>query len=237
MSLDNQNKPKINNLEWFDILILTVIMWGEGIYASTLSYIELLNGATTIDDNLVFSAMDNYRALVQQAGFLALALIYLRLRRFDFKKWIIRLNLKAMGSGVLIFAAGALIFDIYSICTYPLINILPFPGPIGAFFGSEAVSNVIYALLNGVYEELFFLGICLAVRKEHLKWAVPFSLLVRVSFHTYQGMLSALGIGLLFGGFMYILYSQSKDKNLMPYFIAHSIGDIFGLGILCYICI
>lgn len=169
-----------------------------------------------------------------QAGLLLLALLYLWLRRFDFKVWTIRFNIKAVAGGVLIFLAAALLLDIYFMLTNPLTGLLPFPGPIGAFFGSETVSSVIYALLNGVYEEIYFLGICLAVRKEHLKWALPFSLLIRVSFHTYQGMISALGIGLLFGIFMYLMYRRSKDRNLLPFFIAHAIGDIFGLGVLSY---
>ena len=229
-----ENKERLRYLAWFDILILTVIFWGEGIYTSTVSYIALIQGATTVDDNLTFSAADNYGALTLQAGLLLLALLYLWLRRFDFKAWKIRFNLKAVAFGVLIFLAAALLLDIYFLLTDPLANVLPVPGPIGVFFGSETVSGVTYALLNGVYEELYFLGICLAVRKEHLKWAVPFSLLIRVSFHTYQGMLSALGIGLLFGIFMYLLYRRSKDRNLLPFFIAHAIGDIFGLGILSY---
>lgn len=234
MLFNRQNKEKINHLKWFDILILTLILWGEGIYTSTASYIALIQDASTVDDNLSFSAADNYGALALQAGLLLLALLYLRLRRFDFKTWTIRFNLKAVGYGILIFLAAALLLDIYFLLTDPLTGVLPFPGPIGAFFGSETVSSVIYALLNGVYEELYFLGICLAVRKEHLKWAVPFSLLIRVSFHTYQGIISALGIGLLFGIFMYLLYRRSKDRNLLPFFIAHAIGDIFGLGILSY---
>ena len=209
-------------------------MWGEGIYTSTVSYIALMQGTTTVGGNLSFSAADNYGALALQAGLLLLALLYLWLRRFDFKAWTIHFDLKAAGCGILIFLAAALLLDVYFLLTDPLAGVLPFPGPIGAFFGGETVSGVIYALLNGVYEELYFLGICLAVRKEHLKWAVPFSLLIRVSFHTYQGMLSALGIGLLFGAFMYLLYRRSKDKNLLPFFIAHAIGDIFGLGILSY---
>ena len=233
LSLRN-DKEKIGFLKWFDILILTVIMWGESIYASTAAYIAIIQGATTADDNLVFSAADNYRALAMQAGLFLLALLYLRLRRFDFNTWTVRFNLKALVWGVLIFLAGALLFDIYFILTAPLTDFLPFPGPIGAFFGSETVSNVIYSLLNGTYEELYFLGICLAVKKEHLKWAVPFSLLIRISFHTYQGMLSALGIGLLFGGLVYLIYRRSKDKNLLPFFIAHTIADIFGMGIISY---
>lgn len=234
MHFNYLNKEKINHLKWFDILILTLILWGEGIYTSTISYIYLVQDETTVEDNLEFSAMDNYSAMALQAGLLLIALFYLWLRRFDFKTWKIQFVPKTVVSGILIFVAAALLFDFYSIFTDPLAGVLPFPGPIGAFFGSETVSNVIYALLNGVYEELYFLGICLAVKKEHLKWAVPFSLLIRVSFHTYQGMLSALGIGLLFGIFMYLLYRRSKDKNLMPFFIAHSLGDIFGLGIISY---
>ena len=234
MLLNFKNKEKINNLKWFDILVLTLILWGESIYISTVSYIALIQGASTIDDNLVFSAADNYGALAVQAGLLLLALLYLWLRRFDFKTWTIRFNLKAVVYGILIFLAAALLLDIYFILTDPLTGIFPFPGPIAAFFGNETVSSVIYALLNGVYEELYFLSICLAVRKDHLKWAVPFSLLIRVSFHTYQGMISALGIGLVFGIFMYLLYRRSKDRNLLPFFIAHTIGDIFGLGILSY---
>ena len=234
MLLNPQNKEKINHLKWFDILVLTLILWGEGIYTSTASYIALIQGASTVDDNLTFSATDNYGALALQAGLLLLALLYLWLRRFDFKVWTIRFNIKAVAGGVLIFLAAALLLDIYFMLTNPLTGLLPFPGPIGAFFGSETVSSVIYALLNGVYEEIYFLGICLAVRKEHLKWALPFSLLIRVSFHTYQGMISALGIGLLFGIFMYLMYRRSKDRNLLPFFIAHAIGDIFGLGVLSY---
>lgn len=234
MLLNRQNKEKINHLKWFDILVLTLILWGEGIYTSTASYIALIQGASTVNDNLTFSATDNYGALALQAGLLLLALLYLWLRRFDFKVWTIRFNIKAVAGGVLIFLAAALLLDIYFMLTNPLTALLPFPGPIGAFFGSETVSSVIYALLNGVYEEIYFLGICLAVRKEHLKWALPFSLLIRVSFHTYQGMISALGIGLLFGIFMYLMYRRSKDRNLLPFFIAHAIGDIFGLGVLSY---
>ena len=234
MLFNLQNKEKNTYLKWLDILVLTLILWGEGIYTSTISYIALIRGATTVDDNLTFSATDNYGSLALQAGLLLLSLLYLWLRRFDFKAWTIRFNIKAVASGVLIFLAAALLLDIYFLLTNPLTGVLPFPGPIGAFFVNETVSSVIYALLNGVYEELYFLGICLAVRKEHLKWAVPFSLLIRVSFHTYQGIISALGIGLLFGIFMYLLYRRSNDRNLLPFFIAHAIGDIFGLGILSY---
>ncbi len=234
MLLIRKNQERLNHLKWFDILILTVILWGEGIYASTEAYISLFQGTTVVTDNLNFSTADNYEALISQLLMFFLAFLYLWLRHFNFKMWTIRFSLKALVYGIGIFIAGSLLFDIYILLTDPLTASLPFPGPIKAFFGNETVSCVIYSLFNGVYEELFFLGICLAVEKKHLKWTVPFSLLVRVSFHTYQGMISALGIGLLFGSFVYLIYQRSKDKNLLPFFGAHALGDIFGLGIISY---
>lgn len=230
-----QNKEKIRHLKWFDILILTLIMLGQAIYNSTMFYIVLIQGIVTIEDNITYSAADNYFGLARQIVYLLVALAYLWLRCFDFKTWTIRLDLKAVIYGILIFLGAALLLDIYNLLTYQLTVASLFAGPIGAFFGNETVASVIYAMLNGVYEELYFLGICLSVKKESLKWVVPFSLLIRVSFHTYQGMVTALGIGLVFGSFMFLLYHRSKDKNLMPFFIAHIIADIFGLGILSYL--
>lgn len=221
-------------LKWFDVLALTVLLWGESIRSSTMAYIALIQGTTTVEEGLSFSVADNYGALIAQAGCLALALLYLWARNFDFRVWTIKFAPKAVVYGILIFIASSLLFDLYMILAGPLQAGLPFPGPIEGFFGNEMVSTVIYAMLNGVYEELYFLGICLAVEPKCLKWAVPFSLLVRVSFHTYQGMISALGIGILFGGFLYLLYRRSRDKNLLPFFVAHAIGDIIGLGIISY---
>ena len=235
LPLIHENQEKTKHLTWFDLLILTVILWGGSIYSSTVSYIALVQGTAAAEDNLAFSAADNYRALAMQAGLLLLALLYLRLRRFDFTVWTVRISLKAVASGILIFLASALLFDIYSLLAFPLFSGFPFPEPMGAFYGDETVSTMAYALLNGIYEELYFLGICLSVKPQHVKWAVPFSLLVRISFHTYQGMMFALGISLLFGGFLFLLYRRSEDKNLLPFFIAHAMGDIFGLGIMAYL--
>lgn len=182
-----QNASKRATLAWYDILILTVIFWGIGIVSSTHAYIELARGTATIDENLVFSAADNYIMLAQQAVCLAAAGIYLWFRRFDFKSWNIRFSIKAVGIGCLIFLGGAMLMDAYSLIAWPLEEIAPFPHIIGAFFENELVSTVIYAVFNGVYEEIYFLGICLAVKPEHRKWAVPFSLLVRVSFQHLSG--------------------------------------------------
>lgn len=234
-ALNRRNQERLQHLAWFDILILTIIFWGEGIYNSTYAYLMLLKGSTSIEGNLMFSAADNYKALVNQAMFMLIGLVYLWLRRFDFKSWNIRLKPGAVILCLPLFLGGALLMDIWIMLSGLFAANLPFPGPVSAFFGTETVSSVIYALFNGVYEEMFFLGICLSVKPADKKWAVPISLLVRFSFHTYQGMLSAFGIGFLFGLYLYVIYTRSKEKNLIPFFFAHAIGDVIGLGVLGYI--
>lgn len=47
-------------------------------------------------------------------------------------------------------------------------------------------------------------------------------------------MLSAIGIGFVFGITFLVFYSKSKDKNLLPFFLGHAIADVFGLSILSY---
>ncbi len=231
----NSNAGKLNYLRWFDIVVLTVIFWGSGIWTSTLTYIELCKGTIDYNESMTFTAADNYAALYEQLVMFIIALLYLLIRRFNFRQWVIRLDIKAICLGVIFFIGAALVQDAYTVLTNTFADSLPFPNPIADFCRNETVSEVIYAIFNGIYEELYFLGMCLAVRPKHIKWALAFSLLIRISFHTYQGMISAIGIGIVFGIYMYLLYAKRKDKNLVPLFVAHSIADVFGLGILWYI--
>ena len=225
---------RITYLRWFDILIITAILWGEAIYTSSLSLMDLVQGVTTVEDNLAYTAADNYYSMAEQAGLLAASLLYLRLRRFDFSRWKIFFSWKALIFGGLLYIAGSLLYDAFCLSLDPMFEGVSYASPLHTVFSNERVSDVLYALLNGPYEELYFLGICLAVRREHLKFAIPFSLLIRVSFHTYQGMLSAVGIGIILGSFFLIAFYRTKDRNLLPFFIAHALTDIFGIGILTY---
>lgn len=227
------NKGEKNNyLKWYDIVVLTIIFWGSGIITSTETYIALWGGFTDLVESTTFTAADNYSALYSQAILLVIALLYLKLRNFNFKSLNIKLNLKTIILGVVIFIGSALIQDLYSLITSTFSNQLPFPHPLSTIYENEAISNVVYAAFNGFYEEIYFLGFCLAVQPKNLKWALPFSLIVRVSFHTYQGSVSAIGIGIVFGLYMYFTYKKSKSKNLAPFFIGHSIADVYGLSIL-----
>lgn len=67
---------------------------------------------------------------------------------------------------------------------------------------------------------------------EKNKWkALAFSTLIRFFFHTYQGLLWALVIGVIYGLFYYVMYKKVV-KNLLPFFLMHALADMFGSSLM-----
>lgn len=83
---------------------------------------------------------------------------------------------------------------------------------------------VAFAIVNGVYEEVFLLGFLLRGLRGHgLAVAVGVSLLVRVLYHLYQGPLGAvyvLAVGAVFS------LSYVATGRLFPAVLAHALWDI-----------
>lgn len=224
---------RIKILKWYDILVLTIIMFGDGILKSTVQYIALSNSTLTLEDTTTFTSAINYQSLALQLLWLSLATAYLLFRNFDFSVLAKKIKFKpiVIMQGIGIFIVSALALDIFYIFTQMIAPSVPSLYKLIADFD---ISLLLYSILNGFYEEIFFLGLCLLVKPEHIKWAFLYSLIVRCSFHTYQGIASALGIGLVFGTVLFLIYRKMKEKNLLPFFIAHTIADIIGLSILFY---
>lgn len=216
-----------------DLLILTLIFWGMAIYTSLHQYLQLSIGSVSVEENLSFSEDQNYMAFTFQTVTLLLGMSYLKWRKFEFSRWNLQFEWQAIILGTCLFLLLCLAMDSYFMLFEYSYQII-FPSPVIAMLENITLSSLLYALLNGFYEELFFLGICLAVNPRYLPYAVAYSFLVRISFHTYQGLVSAIGIGLIVGGLMYLFYRKSHSKNLLPFWIALSLGDIFGLGVLGY---
>ena len=226
----------MRELKWWDIAILTVILFGEAVYMSTVNFFH--SAATSSFENaLEFSTNDNYGAFALQAVLLCVALLYLWLRRFAFSQWHMRITFKAVFLGVALFVAVSFVMDIFYIIVAALQHNpldLSVAGGIATIFSSIDISLILYSLLNGFYEELYFLGICLSVPQEKTRLAFLFSLLVRFSFHTYQGVVSAVGIAFVVGIMFFVLYEKTGRKNLVPFFVAHALADVFGAGVLGY---
>ncbi len=230
-------KEKIKYLKWWDIVIIALIMFGTAIYGSTISYFELTQGIISENEALTFSSFDNWSSIIAEILTLIVVFIYLKIRRFDFSVWKFKISFKVVLQSILIFLAIALVFDIYYGVFLDGFD-LTYTGQfnnIKNLISQMDISLILFSFLNGFFEEIFFLGICLSVKQDKIKWILIFSLIIRFSFHTYQGMISSLGIGIILGLIYYFLYEKVFKRNLVPFILSHSLADIFGLGIIYFI--
>ena len=232
----------LKELRWFDIGIVTLIMFGQFIVRSTQMYMASLspNLSTAISETSTNTASEGaaYSSNFSlQLILLALALTYLWIRHFDFKQLPIRLKWSVLFWVPFIFAIMGLFADLVSTLSgqynYFSPQVLAFISPMAVINKFLALSPmaIAYGLLNGFYEEFFFLGLLTSVKDKYKWWVLLFSTLVRVSFHTYQGMLWALVIGVVFGLLYYFLYKY-KVKNLLPFFLVHALADMFGSSLI-----
>lgn len=208
-------------LRWFDVMVVTVLMFAMPIVSSTIA---LLDGGNTPD--VSFDSEDNIGAGLQQAVMLLAAGGYLALRRFDFTQWNIKPSWRATIQGICIFLAVGAGFDLVYFILERLVNF-----PDGEGMASEINASLLgYSLLNSFYEEVFFLGVCLSVAAKYQIHALFYSLMVRFSFHTYMGLATASMIGFGLGLVFYYVYR--KLNNMYPLILAHVLGDIFGVSAL-----
>lgn len=244
MSLLKKIHPEqtLKELRWFDIGMVTLIMFGQFIVRSTQMYMASLSPtiSTTMSEtatNTVSKGAAYSSNFSLQLILLSLALVYLWIRHFYFKQLPIRLKWSVLFWVPFIFAIMGLLADMVSTLSgqynYFSPQVLAFISPMAVINKFLALSPmaITYGLLNGFYEEFFFLGLLTSVKDKYKWWVLLFSTLVRVSFHTYQGMLWALVIGVVFGLLYYFLYKY-KVKNLLPFFLVHALADMFGSSLI-----
>ena len=229
-------------LKWFDIVIVTTLLFGQFIYRSTELYLASLSPSTTaaVTDTASKTASDGvaYSSNLElQLLMLALTIAYLILRRFDFKQLPIHLSWSVLFWVPFIFAVMGILADTvttlsgeYNYFDPQLWKYIDLTEIFRKFIDLTPMA-IFYALLNGFYEEFFFLGLLTSVRDKYKWWVLLYSMIIRVSFHTYHGMLWALTIGVGFGLLYYCLYKY-KVKNLLPFFLVHALADMFGSSLM-----
>ena len=244
MTFFNRIRPKqpLKELKWFDIGIVTAILFGQFIIRSTQLFLASFQPVTqtavaTSSSNTASEGAAYSSNMTLQLILLALALLYLLLRRFDFKQLLIRFKWSTLIWVPLLFAAMGLFGDVISTVSgeynYLSPSLWPYIDPMQILHKFMALSPmaIAYGLLNGFYEEFFFLGLMTSVSEKN-KWkALAFSTLIRFSFHTYQGLLWALVIGVIYGLCYYVMYKKVV-KNLLPFFLMHALADMFGSSLM-----
>ena len=190
-------KEPLKTLKWFDILIVTIIMFGEFIIRSTQQFLQSLQPVTEVAQQYTETTTSYSDGAADSSNFtlqvilLAIALLYLVIRHYDLKQLKIHFHWSVLIWGSVLFTIVGLFGDVVTtlIGEYNYFDpvLIPFMNPqeiINKFLAVSPMA-IAYGLLNGFYEEFFFLGLMISVKEEHQWKALAFSILVRFSFHTY----------------------------------------------------
>lgn len=234
MHFSSDTKTTQQYLTLTDINVLTLIFFGQAIYQSSQQFLALQRAGLAMPTDLGFSAAGNYWGIGFELVSLAAAGGYLLWRRFDFSQLNFRVNCYTLPLAVLFGLTADMLAG-----GYDLLSSLWYPQAVSTeqtMTGLPAQSGltadvVLFSLLNGFYEEVYFLGLLFCVPKRYYGWMYGFSLLVRLSFHTYQGLASAMVIGGL--GAVFLAYRRRFDV-LVPFMLAHAFFDMTGLGATSY---
>jgi caax amino protease family len=230
-------KEKLKHLNFFDLIIIAAIMFGYFAIISTRLFIEGLQTATAHTQSSASEGAAYSSNFIFQVIMLVIVLIYLLIRNFDFKSLKIRFLPSVIIWVPVLFSIVGLFGDLLTTVTgeYNYFNpeLIQYINPLEIIRKFIALSpmTIAYGLLNGFYEEFFFLGLITSVKEEKKYYALIFSTFVRISFHTYQGITWALTIGVIFGLFYYFMYKKVV-KNLLPFFLMHALTDMFGTGLI-----
>ena len=228
---------KIKNFEIKDVIFTSILMFLSPIITS----FQTLFSSKNLEDSLYFSSDNNLKLIIYEIIILLFLFSYLKLRNFDFSQWKIKITLKSILEGIILFLIVALIFDFYFIICYSFIEFSEniskdiSINSIESLFLRLDFSLITVSFLNGCFEEIFFLGICLNVSEKYKNKVFLYSLIIRYAFHTYQGNVSAVGIGVILGTYYFLIYEKMNKKNLFPFFLSHGIADILGLTLLGYL--
>lgn len=224
-------KSRLTTLTHWDIGILTAIFFGMAIYQSTVGFLTLHAAGQAAPTDLGFSPQTNYWGIAYEMMCLAMAAGYLVWRRFDFGQLDFRVNRYTLPLALLFGISADMLAG-----GYDFIHSLFEPMTEQSTDELHAVPSlttniVIYSLLNGFYEEVYFLGLLFCVPKRYYGLMYLYSLLIRLSFHTYQGLESAMVISSL--GIVFLAYRRWFSV-LIPFMLAHSFFDMNGLGATSY---
>ena len=168
-----------------------------------------------------FSDSSNVWMILVEVILAAAALLYLRVRNFDILSLYPRPNLRGtfLGLGIFISAwiAAALATAPFASPEHPLTTEF-------SFTGVSLASAILFAMVNGAFEEIFLLGVLVRGLRGHgLSVAISIPLLVRVLYHLYQGPLGAVSV--LAVGLTFTLF-YLRGKQLWPPVLAHILLDI-----------
>lgn len=169
-----------------------------------------------------YSDADNIVGIGLELVLGGLALLYLRTIGFDVGGLFPRPDLRGTAIGVALYAAIWVGWDLVALLFVRedgTTEVVAF-----SYEGSSLVPIVLFAMVNGAFEEIFLLGVLARSLRHHgLSIAVGLPLLVRMLYHLYQGPAGVVWV--LFVGLV-LTACYLRGGRLWPVVFAHILADI-----------
>ncbi len=200
-----------------EAVAVVALCFGWAIFASTATVLQGFPSGPT------FTNAGAVGLVVFEGVFAALAIVLLRLRRYDVASLVPQVTLLGSALGVGLAAASWMV---------ALLATLPFATgqseqPIAQMMHASTITPaflLVMAMVNGTFEEVFLLGFLQRGLRGHgMSISLGVALLVRVSYHLYQGPLGAVSV-LGFGAVLGLFYARMQ--RLWPAVLAHIFCDI-----------
>lgn len=205
----------------FDLVLVTAICFGLFILSSLDGVIQGFPPHRVTDQQLASLIFIELSATM-------VAVTYMRFRGHDMRKLFPSPTVNgALVGGALYLLTLAIALPLQALLGHDA----TLSGTNGAFHpeGVSMAMVLLGSVVNGMYEEIFLLGFLQrALKPSEGHFAVGTVLLVRLSYHLYQGPGGVLFVA-VFGvvaGYYYL-----KTGKLWPAVVAHMIGDVVGLGL------
>ena len=213
MSRKGVRLPK-STLSMQEALVVCAICFGLFIMFSTQAVLAGFPEAR-------FSDNGNTWSILIELLLAAAALVYLRTRNFDIASLYPAPGIEGTFVGLALFVA-AWIAGV--VVTAPFVHEGSAAMTTFSFRGISLASVVLFAMVNGAFEEIFLLGVLVrGLRGYGLSITIGLPLLVRVLYHLYQGPLGAIWV-LAFGLTFTLAYLRLRQ--LWPPVLAHVLWDI-----------
>lgn len=205
-----------------EVLIVLTLGFGLFIYSSTIAILNNSDASTL----QTYNSYDFIFIVVYEIIILTILAYYLKHRNWSIKDFNLDFTYKMIGVAILLVVLreglGMLFTRIIS--TSKILSPETINEP-SISFQTNIVSIVLMVIVNSIYEEVLLIGYFFKrFEKFHPAIIILISLLIRTSYHTYQGFTNLIMIFLmaLIFGLYYVKY-----KKLWPLIIAHGIGNIY----------
>ncbi|MDD3628133.1 MAG: CPBP family intramembrane metalloprotease [bacterium] len=162
--------------------------------------------------------------IIEEIIFISIICLFLKSRNWSIKDLNLKVNIEAILTSFAIVAALIVISGIFRLYFFKIFEDIKTVRGITlnhVTLQNEAtwINIILIVLINSVYEEVLLLGyIFKRLKNYHPIIIIAISTILRLSFHTYQGifiMFFILPMGIIFG------YAYYKKKNLWPLILAH----------------